>query len=100
MSRSYRKFAVCREHERRVRRCFRQKTMANRRVRRSGAIPGGKCGYRRLFEQWRLSDYRLIGCSDEKEVRRGGRCSRGKWDIVGRYPADPVRAWRKYYKRK
>jgi hypothetical protein len=58
MSRSYRKFPVHIDRERRIRKRWKAKTLANRAVRRN-EVGGGKGAYRRVYDSWGICDYRI-----------------------------------------
>lgn len=58
MSRSYRKFPVHIDRERRIRKRWKAKTLANRAVRRN-EVGGGKGAYRRVYDSWDICDYRI-----------------------------------------
>ena len=58
MSRSYRRFYVHIDREKRGPRRYKAKTLANRAVRRN-KICGGKGAYRRVYDSWSICDYRI-----------------------------------------
>ena len=69
MSRSYRKFLASKEHCRTSKDRFKPKTYANRAVRRYKDIPTGKGGYKKIYDHYLISDYRIIDCMNETEVK-------------------------------
>ncbi|MBQ4487552.1 MAG: hypothetical protein II936_11180 [Oscillospiraceae bacterium] len=99
MSRSYRKFAVSKDRERRIKHRLRQKTFANRKVRRYKGIPGKQGGYRKLYCSWFLCDWRWVPGQNEKEAIR-----RELTSLHPDYTEDEtdkiVNEWKKFYKRK
>ncbi len=99
MSRSYRKFAVARDRQKRIKKRWRQKTIANRAVRRCRDIPGKQGWYRRLYESWFISDWRYVPSQDENEAVRSELTSLHpdyREDETGKI----INEWKKYYKRK
>ena len=99
MSRSFRRFAVLKDRAKTSKRRFKPKTCAARAVRRS-EIGGGKGAYRRYYCSWEISDYRITGEPDEKELRR--RWENGDRHLRYRYDSheQAYRDWKKTYKRK
>ncbi|MDE7121576.1 MAG: hypothetical protein K2O42_05385 [Oscillospiraceae bacterium] len=105
MSRSYKKFPVVKDRFRN--RCSRTtkdrwkpKTFANRAVRRSKGIPGGKGGYRKIYCSWNICDYWIYEYSSKKSFKRA-------WDngdeFLHRYFKNYEEAlwdWKKCYIRK
>ena len=105
MSRSYRRFPVAKDGDRRVKHRFRAKTFASRTVRRSRDIPSGKGGFRRLYCSWFISDWRFVGERDEKEALRKYESSRKdlhrrKYDEKEQSPRQVKWEWKRTYKRK
>ncbi|MDE6539218.1 MAG: hypothetical protein K2K66_03415 [Ruminococcus sp.] len=71
MSRSYRKFPVCKDRCRTSKDHFKPKTYANRAVRRYKNMPTGKsCLFKKIYCSWIISDYRFLIATDEKEFKR------------------------------
>lgn len=67
MSRSYYRFYVHKDREKRGPHRYRAKTLANRAVRRS-EISGGKSAFKRVYNSWDICDYRII-MEDLKQLR-------------------------------
>ncbi len=99
MSRSHRRFAIAKDREKRVKKRFRQKTFANRAVRRYRGLPGNPGWYRKLYESWFISDWRYVPAQDEKEAVRSELSSLHP-DFDEDESDKIVNEWNKYYKRK
>lgn len=97
MSRSYRKFPVAKDSHSRDRSPMKPKDFANRAVRRSKKIPSGKGGYKKLYDRYFISDYRLIGYTNKTEVLK-------KWETEDYIFYDTYEealwGWKKGYIRK
>ena len=97
MSRSYNRFMVAKDRDRRVKRRYKAKTLANRAVRRSD-IPGGRGAYKKLFDSYMISDWRIMQEQDENELHRkwnGGDPVMHLW--YSSY-SEAERNWKKRYK--
>lgn len=70
MSRSWRHNPIIKDRARTSKDHRKPKTFANRKVRRSADVPGGKAGYKRLYEKWDISDYWFRGEKNIKELQR------------------------------
>lgn len=98
MSRSYKHVPCVRDSERsRVPNRYKQKTIANRAVRRNEDIPNHG-GYRRAYESWNISDYKFFETEDMfldkwKKGRVGPKLSKCDYE-------EAKRCWRKWYKSK
>jgi hypothetical protein len=106
MSRSYKRFAVCKDRNKG------SKTTANRMVRRSGAAYSGKSNaYRKLYCSWNIYDYRFVeskkqaAAEYEQIVRayengqRSGVMKR-LWDRRERSLKEHLNYWARCYYRK
>lgn len=71
MSRSYKKHHISKDsNSRKTPHRLKGKTLAVRAVRRSEDIPGGKSGYKRLYERYNICDHRFMGFEDENHLKR------------------------------
>lgn len=97
MSRSYKKFPVCKDSASDA--CGRSpKNFANRAVRRSCFMPTGKAGYKKLYCNWCICDYRFYECRDEKRFK--ALWENGVLRYFGDEYAEALNFWKKYYIRK
>ncbi|MBP1543567.1 MAG: hypothetical protein J6A16_05690 [Oscillospiraceae bacterium] len=106
MSRSYKRFAVCKDRNKN------SKTVSNRIVRRKGSIVSGKSNaYRKLYCSYNICDYRFVETKkqviseyeqDMKATANGQQ--KGvvsyKWKKKMTSLDDRINFWAKYYYRK
>lgn len=101
MSRSYKKFPVCKERCRTSEDYKKPKTFANRAVRHYPEIPGGRSGFKKIYCSWNICDYRFYLYRDEREFQavwnRGNKKIRS-W--FGDDYEEALNYWKKYYVRK
>ncbi len=101
MSRSYKKFPICKDHARTSKDCQKPKTFANHAVRRYLGISGGKAGYKKLYCSWNICDYRFYSCKSEKKFK--ALWDNGNFIIRKRFGNDyqeALQSWKKFYVRK
>ncbi len=98
MSRSYKKFPVIKDRARTSKDREKPKTYANRAVRRSNGIPGGKAGFKKLYCSWIICDYRFYECRNKTEFKVLWKKGILHWH--GDTYAEALNDWKKYYIRK
>lgn len=98
MSRSYRKFPVSKESHHKDYCRIKAKDFANRAVRRYRNMPTGKGGYKKIYDSYFISDYRIVGCMNETELKREYENGNLNWDF-STYQ-ETLWFWKKWYIRK